>query len=70
VIGSLSARSNGILPDLLDKSDCRRPTRWSERHLQASCSAPSSAIGGEDGGDPSFSGLMLVFALLCWGRAC
>src|SRR6476620_3803264 len=62
----------GILPDLLDKSELPAANALVEgATFMAILLGP--IVGGmaaKDGGDPaSFAGLMLVFALLCWGSS-
>ena len=71
VIGSLFGPIKyGILPDLLDKSELPAANALVEgaTFLAILLGTIVGGIAAKDGGDPaSFAGLMLVFALLCWG---
>src|ERR1700704_4454555 len=62
----------GILPDLLDKSELPAANALVEgaTFLAILLGTIVGGMAAKGGGDPaSFSGLMLVFALLCWGSS-
>ena len=62
----------GILPDLLDKSELPAANALVEgaTFLAILLGTIVGGMAAKDGGDPaSFAGLMLVFALLCWGSS-
>src|ERR1044071_9227936 len=73
VIGSLFGPIKyGILPDLLDKSELPAANALVEgaTFLAILLGTIVGGLAAKDGGDPaSFSGLMIVFALLCWGSS-
>ena len=73
VIGSLFGPIKyGILPDLLPKSALPGANALVEgaTFLAILLGTIVGGLAAKDGGDPaSFSGLMLVFALLCWGSS-
>src|SRR3954465_10752186 len=73
VIGSLFGPIKyGILPDLLDKSALPKANALVEgaTFMAILLGTIVGGLAAKDGGDPaSFSGLMLVFALLCWGSS-
>ncbi len=73
VIGSLFGPIKyGILPDLLDKSELPAANALVEgaTFMAILLGTIVGGLAAKDGGDPaSFSGLMLVFALLCWGSS-
>src|SRR5436305_558680 len=73
VIGSLFGPIKyGILPDLLDKSELPKANALVEgaTFMAILLGTIVGGLAAKDGGDPaSFSGLMLVFALLCWGSS-
>ena len=73
VIGSLFGPIKyGILPDLLDKSELPAANALVEgaTFMAILLGTIVGGLAAKDGGDPaSFSGLMLVFALLCWGAS-
>src|SRR5882724_6795987 len=73
VIGSLFGPIKyGILPDLLPKSKLPAANALVEgaTFLAILLGTIVGGLAARDGGDPaSFSGLMLVFALLCWGAS-
>src|ERR1043166_5067928 len=73
VIGSLFGPIKyGILPDLLDKSELPSANALVEgaTFMAILLGTIVGGLAAKDGGDPaSFSGLMLVFALLCWGSS-
>jgi acyl-[acyl-carrier-protein]-phospholipid O-acyltransferase/long-chain-fatty-acid--[acyl-carrier-protein] ligase len=62
----------GILPDLLDKSELPAANALVEgaTFMAILLGTIVGGLAAKDGGDPaSFAGLMLVFALLCWGAS-
>jgi acyl-[acyl-carrier-protein]-phospholipid O-acyltransferase/long-chain-fatty-acid--[acyl-carrier-protein] ligase len=62
----------GILPDLLDKSELPKANALVEgaTFLAILLGTIVGGMAAKGGGDPaSFAGLMLVFALLCWGSS-
>ncbi len=62
----------GILPDLLDKSELPAANALVEgaTFMAILLGTIVGGLAAKDGGDPaSFAGLMLVFALLCWGSS-
>src|SRR5215213_2653783 len=62
----------GILPDLLDKSELPAANALVEgaTFLAILLGTIVGGMAAKDGGDPaSFAGMMLVFALLCWGAS-
>src|SRR6185312_8412776 len=62
----------GILPDLLDKSELPAANALVEgaTFLAILLGTIVGGMAAKGGGDPaSFAGLMLVFALLCWGSS-
>ena len=71
VIGSLFGPIKyGILPDLLDKSELPAGNALVEgaTFMAILLGTIVGGLAAKDGGDPaSFAGLMMVFALLCWG---
>ena len=73
VIGSLFGPIKyGILPDLLDKSELPAANALVEgaTFMAILLGTIVGGMAAKDGGDPaSFAGLMLVFALLCWGSS-
>ena len=73
VIGSLFGPIKyGILPDLLPRSDLPGANVLVEgaTFLAILLGTIVGGIAAKGGGDPaSFAGLMLVFALLCWGSS-
>ena len=73
VIGSLFGPIKyGILPDLLPRSELPAANALVEgaTFLAILLGTIVGGLAAKDGGDPaSFSGLMLVFALLCWGSS-
>ena len=73
VIGSLFGPIKyGILPDLLPKSELPAANALVEgaTFLAILLGTIVGGLAAKDGGDPaSFAGLMLVFALLCWGSS-
>ena len=73
VIGSLFGPIKyGILPDLLPKSALPSANALVEgaTFMAILLGTIVGGLAAKDGGDPaSFSGLMLVFALLCWGSS-
>src|SRR6185295_17938729 len=73
VIGSLFGPIKyGILPDLLDKSELPAANALVEgaTFMAILLGTIVGGLAAKDGGDPAaFSGLMLVFALLCWGAS-
>ena len=73
VIGSLFGPIKyGILPDLLPQSELPAANALVEgaTFLAILLGTIVGGLAAKDGGDPaSFAGLMLVFALLCWGSS-
>ena len=73
VIGSLFGPIKyGILPDLLDKSELPAANALVEgaTFMAILLGTIVGGLAAKDGGDPaSFAGLMIVFALLCWGAS-
>ena len=73
VIGSLFGPIKyGILPDLLQRSELPTANALVEgaTFLAILLGTIVGGLAAKDGGDPaSFAGLMLVFALLCWGSS-
>jgi acyl-[acyl-carrier-protein]-phospholipid O-acyltransferase/long-chain-fatty-acid--[acyl-carrier-protein] ligase len=73
IIGSLFGPIKyGILPDLLPKSQLPAANALVEgaTFLAILLGTIVGGLAAKDGGDPAaFSGLMLVFALLCWGAS-
>ncbi len=73
VIGSLFGPIKyGILPDLLQRSELPKANALVEgaTFLAILLGTIVGGLAAKDGGDPaSFAGLMLVFALLCWGSS-
>lgn len=73
VIGSLFGPIKyGILPDLLPKSELPAANALVEgaTFLAILLGTIVGGLAAKDGGDPAhFAGLMLVFALLCWGSS-
>jgi acyl-[acyl-carrier-protein]-phospholipid O-acyltransferase/long-chain-fatty-acid--[acyl-carrier-protein] ligase len=73
VIGSLFGPIKyGILPDLLPKSALPSANALVEgaTFMAILLGTIVGGLAAKDGGDPaSFAGLMLVFALLCWGSS-
>ena len=62
----------GILPDLLDKSELPKANALVEgaTFLAILLGTIVGGMAAKGGGDPaSFAGLLLVFALLCWGSS-
>ena len=62
----------GILPDLLDKSELPAANALVEgaTFMAILLGTIVGGMAAKGGGDPaSFAGLMLVFALLCWGSS-
>jgi acyl-[acyl-carrier-protein]-phospholipid O-acyltransferase/long-chain-fatty-acid--[acyl-carrier-protein] ligase len=73
VIGSLFGPIKyGILPDLLKRSELPKANALVEgaTFLAILLGTIVGGLAAKDGGDPaSFAGLMIVFALLCWGSS-
>jgi acyl-[acyl-carrier-protein]-phospholipid O-acyltransferase/long-chain-fatty-acid--[acyl-carrier-protein] ligase len=73
VIGSLFGPIKyGILPDLLQRSELPKANALVEgaTFIAILLGTIVGGLAAKDGGDPaSFAGLMLVFALLCWGSS-
>jgi acyl-[acyl-carrier-protein]-phospholipid O-acyltransferase/long-chain-fatty-acid--[acyl-carrier-protein] ligase len=73
VIGSLFGPIKyGILPDLLQRSELPKANALVEgaTFLAILLGTIVGGLAAKDGGDPaSFAGLMIVFALLCWGSS-
>ncbi|MBM3527866.1 MAG: acyl-[ACP]--phospholipid O-acyltransferase [Alphaproteobacteria bacterium] len=73
VIGSLFGPIKyGILPDLLPRSELPAANALVEgaTFIAILLGTIVGGLAAKDGGDPaSFAGLMLVFALLCWGSS-
>src|SRR5215218_4159610 len=73
VIGSLFGPIKyGILPDLLPRTELPKANALVEgaTFMAILLGTIVGGMAAKDGGDPaSFAGLMLIFALLCWGAS-